>query len=197
MYLIYPQFCGNRLCGFLSVTGQHNDLLNAGFFQFCHSCFGSGLYRIRNEQISFVCPFYCHMNDGTWLIRLCRRDAIHGHQFLITCRYRLTIHLGSHTFSTDLLYLTDTIGVNVLSVRFFQTAADGVIGIAFCQRCPSEQFLFASVYRTDLCHLKHTLCQCTGLVTHQIPGPRKGFQIVGAFHQNASGRCAADSPKET
>ncbi len=51
--------------------------------------------------------------------------------------------------------------------------------------------------RADFRHLEHALGQRPRLVEDHVLRPGQGFQVVGAFDQNAAGGRAADTPEET
>ena len=50
--------------------------------------------------------------------------------------------------------------------------------------------------RSDLRHFKHTLCQGSGLIKHNILRLRQCLQVIRAFDQNTAGGSAADAAEE-
>ena len=124
--------------------------------------------------MSCIFSVYCNMDDRTDFFTFTVFHIQIFHKFGITCRYRNTVNLCSHTFTAQFFNLCHTVTVDLFAICFLKALTD----------------------RMNSTHLEYALRHGSCLIEYHIFCLCHRLQIVRSFYQNTFMTCSADSCKE-
>ena len=183
-------------CDLFIVAGKHDDVSDTGFPHGGNRGLRVFLQHVIDDDVSEVLGTAGYMNDRSGEVAFVEVRVHVLHELAVSDEIFFVIDHRADAAAGDLLDVTETRGIDVRAVCFYDGLRDRVVRAALRKRGDIDQLIGIDLVRVDVFHGKCTFREGSCFVEHDGVDLRQGLQVVAALDEDAAARAGADPAEE-